>query len=164
MFGCKVHKCETWNYLPHFALVHSSRKPHIVTQKSHARQYLHNCHCEFPTIFPQSSLTSVKLLNSVQNRMIVARLKSTATSSGSFCSCRCSMKFLGQGPAATNFQLTDAARWISSPCAKENQVFGFIAPCPLFVCAAVNQWPVTVSSLTWERFCAKSTWNFQLTA
>ena len=48
-FDCKVHKCETWNSLPHFASLHSTREPYVVSPKSHAREYLHSCHCEFPT-------------------------------------------------------------------------------------------------------------------
>ena len=48
-FDCKAHKCETWNSLPHFALLYSTREPYVVSQKSHAREYQHSCHCEFPT-------------------------------------------------------------------------------------------------------------------
>ena len=48
-FDCKAHKCETWNSLPRFALLHSTREPYVVSPKSHAREYLHSCHCEFPT-------------------------------------------------------------------------------------------------------------------
>ena len=33
--------------------------------------------------------------------------------------------------------------WISSPCAKENRVFGFTAPLPLLVSASVSPWPAT---------------------
>ena len=31
-FGCKVHKCETWNYLPRFVLLHSVEKPYVVAR------------------------------------------------------------------------------------------------------------------------------------
>ena len=38
-FDCKVHKCETWNYLPRFALLHFIQKPYVVAQKSHACEF-----------------------------------------------------------------------------------------------------------------------------
>ena len=98
----------------------------------------------------------------------ILNLISLKTASGSFRNCRCSMKLLRKGPA-TSSQLTRGRMlkfWISSPCARENRVFGFIAPRTL-----VNPWPVRtppgmdVSSLTWERFVQKVPLrNFQFTA
>ena len=46
-FGRKVHNCETWNYLPHFASFHSIRKPRKVTQMAPSTAAI-CCHCEFP--------------------------------------------------------------------------------------------------------------------
>ena len=93
------------------------------------------------------------------------------TANGSFRSCRCFMKFLRHGPA-TNSLLTRRRMlkvWISSPCPRENRVFGFTAPSHLIMAALVNPWPASstryVSSLTWERFVRKvPARNFQLTA
>ena len=54
----------------------------------------------------RSCLTSVKLLNSVPTKMILARLTSKATATGSFRSCRCSMKFLRQDRQGSATKLT----------------------------------------------------------
>ena len=44
-FDCKVHKW--WNSLPHFVLLHSTRQPYVVAQKSRATGSFHSCIVNF---------------------------------------------------------------------------------------------------------------------
>ena len=70
------------------------------------------------------------------------------------------MKIFRQGPA-TNSLLTRRRMlkvWISSPCPRENRVFGFTAPSHLIIATLVNPWPASplgMFPVSPERDCAK---------
>ena len=120
--------------------------------------FLGGCH-EF-RLGPSESncLTSVKLLNSVENKMISARLKSNARTIDSCRSCRCSMK-ISQTRACNKFLAHSTIGKALSLCQRKTQLCSFKCEEPLV--SHLSVCPVSSLVLCMSRFveATSNRWN-----